>query len=152
MGSSPFGCTICAETLCALFIIRDLNGRKRQQSIRIVAPPRRDSAGNGKECECVCHPVQCVCKVTSQAEQVPSAAPFAQRLFARYLLYRLFYVVSARQNVQFKIPRFFVVYYQLILRFSIKISMAPKFGKQDAHSRISYEVLQPPCLIRFVDA
>ena len=25
---------------------RDLNGRKRQQSIRIVAPPRRDSAGN----------------------------------------------------------------------------------------------------------
>ena len=55
VGSSPVPRTTkprysigCAEVLFLWHIRsrRDLNGRKRQQSIRIVAPPRRDSADN----------------------------------------------------------------------------------------------------------
>ena len=55
VGSSPVPRTTkprysigCAEVLFLWRIRsrRDLNGRKRQQSIRIVAPPRRDSADN----------------------------------------------------------------------------------------------------------
>ena len=55
VGSSPVPRTTkprystgCAEVLFLwrIRLRRDLNGRKRQQSIRIVAPPRRDSADN----------------------------------------------------------------------------------------------------------